>query len=198
MRLIVENVPCKFISKEGLALVKGTVNYVFIRSWDSVTTPVQTLQFDGPGYIEVSTNFPVDPLKVSSIPSSGWVAIKIPGNPDIISNHADYNVTCKYPDLEMIGISGISALHVGDASYTGWKVKVRNKGTGDAEPMDIKVSCEPVDASGPAGETPSCPDMFKYMAYSLGKLEAGKEDERGFWPTNFTEKMAGRQVSYNR
>jgi hypothetical protein len=94
----------------------------------------------------------------------------------------------------MIGISGISALHVGDTtSYTGWKVKVRNKGTGDAEPMDIKVSCEPVDASGPAGETPSCPDMFKYMAYSLGKLEAGKEDERGFWPTNFTEKwQAGK------
>ena len=193
-----------FNGKIGSA-VKGTVKYVFIRSWDSVTTPVQSLTFDGPGTLDVTTNFPVNPQTDSTTPSIGWVAIKILGSPEILSNHADYKVVCKYPDLEVIGISGIQEFFGGDeTSYLGWKVKIRNKGAGDAEPMDVRLRCEPVAGSGPGGLTPTCPNMFKYTAYSLGKLEAYKEDERNFFPANFTEKwQAGKyrfivEADYNK
>ena len=174
--------------------IKGTVKYVFIRSWDSVTTPVQSLTFDGPGTVDVTTNFPLNPQTDSTTPSAGWIAIKILGSPEILSNHADYKAVCKYPDLEVVGISGIQEFFGGDeTSYSGWKVKIRNKGAGDAEPMDVRLRCEPVSGSGPDGLTPTCPSMFKFTAYSLGKLEAFKEDERNFFPASFTEKwQAGK------
>jgi len=174
--------------------VKGTVKYAFIRSWDSVTTPVQLLTFDGPGTVDVTTNFPLNPQTDSTTPSIGWVAIKILGSPEILSNHANYKIVCKYPDLEVVGISGIQEFFGGDeTSYSGWKVKIRNKGAGDAEPVDVRLRCEPVAASGPGGLTPTCPAMFKYTAYSVGKLEAYKDDERNFFPADFTEKwQAGK------
>ena len=177
-----------FNGKIGSA-IKGDVKYVFIRSWNSVTTPVQTLKFDVPGAIDVTTNFPVDTQQNPSIPAAGWVAIKILGNPEIISNHADYKVTCQYPDLEVVSISGIPELFAGDVtSYESWKIKIRNKGNGDAEPMEARLRCEPVAGSGPGGLTPSCPDMFKHTGLNYSKLEAGKEIDTAFFPATFTEK----------
>jgi len=185
-----------FNGKIGSAL-KATVQYVFIRSWDSVTTPVQTLKFDAPGAVDVSTNFTVDPQKYPEIPASGWVAIKILGSPGITSNQANYSMGCKYPDLEVVGLSGITEFFGGDeTSYSGWKVKIRNKGTSDAEPMDLRLRCEPVAASGPGGITPSCPGMFKYTSLSYGKLEASKEIEMGFFPGSFTEKWQAGKYSF--
>jgi hypothetical protein len=91
--------PCPVsITYKGLigSAIKGSVQYQFIRSWDSGTTPLQTEKLDAPGTIQVTTNYPFDYKANPSDPTSGWVALRvIGGGKEYISNHANFTISCQ-------------------------------------------------------------------------------------------------------
>jgi len=90
--------PCpvniEYDAQIGSAL-KGPVMYQFVRSWDSGTTPLQTIQFDKPGTAKVKTNYPFDPQKNPSDPVAGWVGIKIVAQGKELVKKADFTLSCQ-------------------------------------------------------------------------------------------------------